>query len=177
MSDQLVTIASFEDATQARVALEALEAAGIKAALTDGESMSLFGGTPALAGFQLLVRGEDTERAGLILDEAFDPENVDEEELAAQAEAAGTEERPAEAPPVTLQDRERDAGTAFATALIGLLIPIVIPLFTIPRILSASSGPGRLGRRARVYLFVAGTIAVLWSFLLLSALFLLRSSQ
>lgn len=175
MTDRLVTIATFRDVAQAHIARSALEAAGIKAALTEEEGSSLFGSTPAVGGVHLLVREEDGEGAGRVLDETFDPRQMDEEELAAQAEAAGTQEEPeVQAPPETVRDRENDAGNALLCSLIGFFIPLVL-MWTAILILRASSGPGRLSRRGRLYLVIAGSIVASWFILFMTALAMLRA--
>jgi hypothetical protein len=92
MSGQLVTIATFDLPTKARIAQNVLEKAGIKAVVTDEAIVTmdwLLGN--AVGWVKVQVLDEDAERAVAALEESLgtgdDP--VDQEALAAEAVAGG----------------------------------------------------------------------------------------
>jgi hypothetical protein len=106
MAGRLVTIATFENATQAQVAKNALEAEGIRAVLGDEMTVDLFWNlSNAIGGVKVQVLEENADRAVEILERELGPDEggeVDEEQLAAAASASareGEEERAAEAGP------------------------------------------------------------------------------
>ena len=103
MAGRLVTIATFDQAAQARLAENALKEAGIQAAVSDETLVAmdwLLSG--AVGGVKVQVWEEDAERAVAVLEnqfgangEGFGGADVAPEELAAQAEAtADGEEEP-----------------------------------------------------------------------------------
>ena len=106
MAGNLVTVATFDKPAKARLAQNALEAAGIKAAVTDETVVAMDWLLGAAVGWvKVQVMEEDAERAVAVLEEALgagtDP--VDPEALAAEAEAAAPEDgsEPPELPPTT----------------------------------------------------------------------------
>src|SRR5215510_13066890 len=95
MSDQLVTIATFDIPAKAHVARGTLEAAGIRAVVNNEEAVSALWLPTALGGVKVQVLEEDAERAVAVLEKELGPDEsgpISEEQLAAEAEAAGKEE-------------------------------------------------------------------------------------
>src|SRR5262245_48491290 len=101
MSGRLVTIATFDQPAKARLAQNELTAAGIRATVADESTVALdwlLGN--AIGWVKVQVLEEDAERAVAVLEETLGTdEEVDEEKLAAEAEAAGPEDEADEAPP------------------------------------------------------------------------------
>lgn len=92
MAGKLVTIARFDLAGQAHLAKNALDAAGIRATLADEALVAMdWLLSTAVGGIKVQVLEEDADRAVEVLEQALgsDPGPVDEEALAAEAEAAG----------------------------------------------------------------------------------------
>jgi hypothetical protein len=118
----------------------------------------------AIGWIKVQVLEEDAERAVATLEGSLggDTEPVDEEELAAEAEAAPAEDpidagQQHEAPVDPIAEaaaRENEAGTALAAAILGIVIPIAT-LYAIVLILQASSGPGKLSRGGKFQLAAA----------------------
>lgn len=164
MAGRLVTIATFDQAGQAHVAKNALEAAGIRAAVVNEETMSVFGQiSTALGGIKVQVFEEDEERAVGVLDEKFEEGPLNEADLAAQAEAEAPEdaneaaERPAALPSDPAADsyaREKDARFALLAVCFGFCIPAG-HLLAVVMIMQAFSGPGALSRRGRNHVYAA----------------------
>src|SRR5436309_3053264 len=101
MGTRLVTIATFDQAAQARLAQNALREAGIQAAVSDESLIAMdWLLSNAVGGVKVQVREEDAEKAVGVLEREFGAngellgpaERVDPEELAAEAEAAAPEE-------------------------------------------------------------------------------------
>ena len=90
MANELETVATFTDLTQAQSARSALESAEIENALQDEATGSLdWGMMPAMGGLRLQVRSADAERAREVLaglgqpgELARDPEEVEHFEAA-----------------------------------------------------------------------------------------------
>ncbi len=110
MAGKLVTIATFDLAGQAHIAKNALEAVGIKSVLADEQTVAMdWLLSNAIGGIKVQVLEEDAERAVAALEESLgSDEPVDEEMMAAEAEAAEKEDLdepsdpaapPADAPP------------------------------------------------------------------------------
>ena len=187
MADRLVTIATFDRVTEAHFAQSALEAAGIKAAISNEDTAPLLGQfTIAESGIKVLVQEQDEERAVKVLDEAFEDKPLNEAELAAQAEAEEPEdaneaaEKPAVPPSDPVADsiaREKDARTALLAACLGWGTCGIGHLFAIVMILSASSGPGQLSRRGWYHVYAAGLIAFAPVVLLVAILIALKQGQ
>lgn len=78
MDDNLETVATFTDLTQAQAARSALKAADISVFLRDENTGSIdWGLMPALGGLRLEVNGEDAERAREVLAElALEPASL-----------------------------------------------------------------------------------------------------
>lgn len=167
MAGRLVTIATFEQLAEAHATKSALENAGLPTALDNEQTASVFGQVPSIAGIRLLVREEDESRAAKVLDEMFEHEAVDEQELAALTEAAHAEDAveagqqppPAVAPGADSAARERDARIALQAACLGWVTAGIGHLFAIVMIMNAASGPGTLSRRGWRHVYAAGLIA------------------
>jgi hypothetical protein len=168
MAGRLVTIATFDRVTEAHFAQGALDAAGIKAAISNEDTAPLFGQfAVAVSGIKVMVQEEDEERAVKVLDDAFEDSPLDEAELEAQAESEAPENlNEAEEHAVVLPSdpaadsasRENDARTAVLAACLGWLTCGIGHMFAIVMILTAASGPGKLTRQAKGNLYVAGFI-------------------
>jgi len=183
MAGKLVTIATFGHSSDAHIARSALEAAGIPVTLNNEETTALFGpATTALGSIRLVVREEDEEQAVKVLDDTFGGEQVDDADLAAQAEAAEPEEAQEAAKAAAIESdpdadsaaREKDARVAINAAFIGLIFPLAT-LFAIVMILQASSGPGKLSPRGKSNLYGAILVAFGPVFLVVTTILLLRS--
>ena len=156
MQDSLVTIATFNDATQAAIASQHLEQEGIKTFLMDAETVTMaWQLSSALGGVKLMVARENADLAEEILDRVR--ETVREEEAAARF-AVQPGDPPAEPdlddrPP---SERELDAERAFKAAVFGLLIwPIMfLAIWLILRVVD-SSGPIPPRARRQFYIAVA----------------------
>lgn len=181
MAGRLVTIATFENSTQSQVAKNALEAEGISAVLGDQMTVDLFWNlSNAIGGVKVQVLEEDVERAVAVLEKELGPaEKIDEEELAAEAEAALPEEG-AEPPPKTvpasganpsgapappddippLSDRDWHARGLFFVAWFGLAVP-PIAFVALYFFLNAAFGRGELSPRGRYNLFVGGVLTAI----------------
>lgn len=166
MSDRLVTIAVFGQSADAHLARGALEAAGIRVALQNEETSSLFGSmsTP-LGGVRLVVLAEDEPAALKVLDEAFGPnEPIGEDELAAQAVAAAPNAAAAEAaetvsdPALDALYAERDR-RAVAATFFGYTLPFGALLFFI--FVGLWSNRRRLTRVERATIRVASFLVFL----------------
>lgn len=94
MAGRIVTVARFDQAGQAHVARNALEAAGIKSVITDEAVVSMdWFLSNAVGGIKVQVLEEDAERALAALNQALgEEEPLDDEAMAAEAEAAGRED-------------------------------------------------------------------------------------
>lgn len=186
MAGNLVTIATFDQPPKARLAHNALEAAGIRAVVTDETTVAmdwLLGN--AVGWVKVQVLEEDAERAVTVLEESLGTGPVDEEELAAEAEAAGVEddeppERPrgrtsselgptaqapaaatGAAPPTEGEEpaTERDEYTSrmFMAAIFGLVVPLLW-FYAVYLFLNAAFGEGPLSPRSRTKLRAGGVI-------------------
>jgi len=166
MAGKLVTIARFDLAGQAHIAKNALEAAGIRSVLADEQIVAMdWLLSNAVGGIKVQVLEEDAERAVSTLEEALgSDEPVDEETMAAEAEAAekeGIDELaepvapPTDAPitsvgtsteeDMTGMASERDdyARRFFFAAFFGLVVPLLW-FYAIYLFLNAAFGEGSL---------------------------------
>ena len=158
MQDSLVTIATFNDATQAAIASQHLEQEGIKTFLMDAETVTMaWQLSSALGGVKLMVARENADLAEEILDRVR--ETVREEEAAARFAVQPGDppgDPPAEPdlddrPP---SERELDAERAFKAAVFGLLCwPIMF--LTIWLILKVIDSSGPMPARARRQFYIA----------------------
>ncbi|VTS03873.1 Uncharacterized protein OS=Vibrio orientalis CIP 102891 = ATCC 33934 GN=VIA_002736 PE=4 SV=1: DUF2007 [Gemmata massiliana] len=182
MAGRLVTIARFDLAGQAHIARNALDAAGIKAVITDEAIVAMdWLLSNAVGGIKVQVLEEDADRALAVLEQALgsdEPdEPVDEEALAAEAEAAGAEEQdelptpktllapelpaPPVASPTSIErpprSREDYARSLLFIAWIGLAFPPVwfVALYFF---FNAAFGSGPLSPRGRYNLLVGSLV-------------------
>jgi hypothetical protein len=192
MSGRLVTVATFENSTQAQVAKLALEAQGIRAILGDEMTVDLFWTlSNAISGVKVQVLEADADRAVQILERELGPDDdgeVDEEQLAAEAESAAREEEQAGAAEVgpasvraSAPEPPQPAGTAalpaedagpppaerdwyarglFFVAWFGLVLPPVA-FIALYFFLNAAFGSGPISARGRFNLFVGGVVTSL----------------
>jgi hypothetical protein len=185
MAGRLVTIATFDNPAKARLAQNALEGAGIKAAVADEAIVQmdwLLGG--AVGWVKVQVMEADAERAVAVLEEAFgSDEPVDAATLAAEAEAAGmgleselpqgppaaftpTDPLSAPAPPDEEErppsERDEYARRFFFAAVFSL---VFWPLwfYAVYLFLNAAFGEGAISSRAKRKLLFGGVILVFCS--------------
>lgn len=145
MAQKLVTIARFQDPVEAALARNRLEAAGIKAALSDENLVAMdWLLTNAIGGIKLMVLDSDSDRAVDVLEEAAAAaedipavvEGSTEEVEGAPEEEAGIAEamtapgwgapEPDDPEPI-LTAREQDAHRAFKGAIFGMLFwPLLV---------------------------------------------------
>jgi hypothetical protein len=179
---QLVTIATFDQPAQARLAKNALDEAGIRSAVNDESLVAMdWLLSNAVGGIKVQVWEEDADRAVSVLERNFGEDGqglgtkISPEELAAQAEAATPEEgeepdaeRPApstpsepesaDAPP-TPESREDYARRMVFTSMLGLVFP-PIAAYAVYLFLNAAFGEGTLSSRGRMNLFVGGMMTL-----------------
>ena len=138
MLGRLITLETYNNAMQARLALNYLEAAGIRCVLADEVAVtSGFSGlTNAIGGIKLQVAEEDLERASDLLDEVENQHRSQSEPIS-EAETAADEvaEKPIQPEPKPGADdeedepplnvREENAERAYRAVLVGYMI---IPL-------------------------------------------------
>lgn len=184
MGTRLVTIATFDLAAQARLAQNALQEAGIQAAVNDETLVAMeWVLSNAVGGIKVQVREEDAERAVVTLEVAFGKNGerlgtaVDPDQFAAEAEAAprDPDEPPDDVPsappavpgpeaeePASPDPYSRDgyAKRLVFTAWLGLGFPPLV-FYTPYLFLNAAFGAGELSPRGRYNLFVGGLIVAL----------------
>jgi hypothetical protein len=199
MAGNLVTIATFDLPAKARLAQNELEAAGIKATVADEQTVTmdwLLGN--AIGWVKVQVLEEDAERAVAVLEESLGKdEPVDEETLAAEAEAAQVEEggepperpeprvlvaseapAPAAAPDPEaeppLTERDEYARRFFLAAVFGL---VFVPLwfYAVYLFLNAAFGEGPLSDRGKNKLIGGGVVLAAGSFMAFIALVMFPS--
>lgn len=187
---RIVTVARFDQAGQAHVAKNALEAAGIRAVIADETVVSMdWFLSNAVGGIKVQVLEEDAERAVAALEAALGSEGepLDEDALAAEAEAMSAE-HPDEQPSASsgppsgvfpsvatmvepgrrVSERDQYARRFLLAALFGLVMP---PLwfYAIYLFFTAVFGDGPLSERggnrvaAGVFVMMAGAVVVLWT--------------
>ncbi len=167
MSDALVTLASFADPTEAALARNALEEAGIRAALSDETMVSMFWHmTGAVGGVKLLVAASDLVRAEALLAE-LRAEPLDgtagHSTDAPAADGDQPDDEPGREPDdedwPALSPREQDAERALKSAILGILFcPLQVYACWLLVKVFASSQP--LAPRQRTRALVAGAICL-----------------
>jgi hypothetical protein len=173
MAGKLVTIATFDQPPKARLAQNALEAAGIKATVADENTIAMDWLLGAAIGWvKVQVLEEDAERAVAVLEETMGKEEpVGEEELAAEAESTAPDEdepapfppaRPAGAPAEEIaepkpSERDEYARRFFFAAVFSLVFG---PLwfYAVYLFLNAAFGEGPISSRAKRKLFVGDAV-------------------
>jgi hypothetical protein len=189
MAGNLVTIATFDLPPKARLAQNILEKAGIKAVVTDETVVAmdwLLGN--AVGWVKVQVLEEDAERAVTALEESLGggEDALEEEALAAEAEAAPREDVEDSLPPAVrrdvivpvsaasgarydefllraddgepeLSERDQYARRLYLTAVFSVAVP---PLwfYAIYLFLNAAFGEGPLSERGRSHLIRGGLI-------------------
>jgi hypothetical protein len=148
MADRLITIARFDQPAKARLAQNALDAAGIKAAVADETTIGMDWLLGAAVGWvKVQVIEENAERAVAVLEEQFGErgegfgERVTPEELEAQAAGAAAEDEQPEPdlqtqttrqePPDTSDPYDPYGREAYArrVAFTGILILVFVPFW------------------------------------------------
>ena len=177
MGKRLVTIATFDQAAQARLAKNVLDDAGIQSTVNDESIVAMdWLLSNAVGGVKVQVWEEDAERAVVALEEKLGADGegfhspITPEELAAEAEAAIPEEgEETEAPalvgtigpiePEVTTNRDDYARRSAFAGILGLIIPPVAA-FAVYLFLNGALGEGTLSPRGRLNLFVGGFMAV-----------------
>jgi len=175
MSRKLVTVATFDQSAQARLAQNAIQSAGIQATVNDESLVAMdWLLSNAVGGVKIQVWEEDADRAVEVLEGQFGADGagfgaaaIDPEELASEAEAAGRDEpasgiepRASEPEPPTeyANEREEYARRLVFTSLLGLvLFPVAV--YAVYLLLNAAFGQGELSARGRFNLVLGGLMA------------------
>lgn len=182
MANRLVTLATFDTIAQAHVAKGELEAIGVRAFLTDEETVGmLWHFANALGGVKIQIAEEDSERAVALLRERFGTESeepLDGPSLEEQALAMPREDEddpePAVAPPEVFAPaveepptpREENARKLLLVAWLGIIIP-PLSFFALYVLLKSMFGAGPLSRQGRINV-VAGALWMIPCLLLMS---------
>ena len=187
MAGRLVTIATFDQAGQAHIAKNALEAAGLRAVLTDEAIVAMdWLLSNAVGGIKVQVLEEDADRAVSVLEESLGSdgpgEPLDDEAMAAEAEAAGAEDDEPP-PPATepeppddaaeLSERDEYARRLVWAGFFGIIVPLLW-FYAIYLFLNATFGPGPLSERGRRNRFFGGSMLALGFFTALYLIWLYR---
>jgi hypothetical protein len=179
VSKRLVTIATFDQVAQARLAENALKDTGISAMISDENLVAMdWLLSSAVGGVKVQVWEEDVEKAVSVLETRFGEHgegfgaNVSPEDLTIQAEAAtpepGEESVPAhstpqtEAPesmPAAPESREEYARRLVFSAMLGLVFPPVAA-YAVYLFLNAAFGEGHLSSRGKFNLYLGGLMAL-----------------
>lgn len=136
MLGRLITVEAYQNAMQAHLAKNHLEAAGIHSVLPDEHSVSnLWHLSGAIGGIKLQVAESDLERAEAVLD-ALENHRSDAASVSVDVDAddddAEDEPKPEQKPPdkedaedeeSKLNPREQNAERAYPAALIGMVFP------------------------------------------------------
>ena len=177
MSKRLVTIATFDQAAQARLAENALKEAGIAVTVNDESLVAMdWLLSNAVGGVKVQVWEDDADRAVSVLEQNFGEHGeglgtkLTDEELAAQAEAAEPEEPDTqpqlantpdtvdtETPPAP-ESREDYARRLVFASVLGLVFPPIAG-YAIYLLLNAVFGEGKLSPRGRFNVYIGGVMA------------------
>jgi hypothetical protein len=181
MGKRLVTIATFDQAAQARLAKNALDEEGIQSAVNDENLVAMdWLLSNAVGGVKVQVWEEDADRAVAVLERKFGEHGeglgaapVAPEEFAAEAEAAPQDEGEESPPPpepgesdaiAPPSEREEYARRLVFTSIIGLVLPPVA-VYALYLLLNALFGAGELSPRGRLNLslgIVMTLVGVVW---------------
>jgi hypothetical protein len=158
VSDELRTVATFANAADAAIARNALEAAGLRAAVADEYTLTADPLLHGAIGFiKVQVRAADLERAAEVLADAesLPPSVLTEAALAAGPGDEGDEGDTAdEFPPES--EGERLVRYAFRAAVMGLLAcPPLLHVYSLYLLLRVAVSPGELPPAANVRFYVA----------------------
>jgi hypothetical protein len=168
MGKRMVTIATFDQPAQARIAENVLKEVGIPVTVADETIVAMdWLLSNAVGGIKVQVWEEDADRAVAALERELGEHGealgaVTPAELAAEAEAEEREHeeespRPADAtdPPPPSGEREEAARRLFFVAWIGLVFPPVA-FYALYLFLNAAFGEGELSPRGKLNLGVGG---------------------
>jgi hypothetical protein len=176
--DKLLTVATYDDAVSARLALNQLHQAGLAAVLSDESTVAMdWLLSNAIGGIKVQVNPKDVTIARRLIEEherqraAADgapaplADEIEEESVGVETPAAGADEVPGaedepdleEEPPLTT--RERDGLRAFRGAMLGILFP-PIELYVLYLVIKVFVSQEQLGARYR-NMACAGAIIML----------------
>ncbi len=181
-SDELVTVATYDDAVSARMALNHLCEAGLAAVLSDESTVAMdWLLSNAIGGIKVQVHSKDLTIAHQLLDEhhrheaavdgAAETETFAAEMAAANVDAESLGDREGEAPgpddeeddleeEPPLTTRERDGLRAFRGALLGILFP-PIEFYVLYLVYKVFVSDERLGARYRNMACAAAVIMLI----------------
>lgn len=172
---RLVTIATFGEAPQAHLARNALEAAGIQAAIADESLIGMdWLMSNAIGGVKVQVREEDAERAVAVLEESLgNTDPVDPQQLAEEAEAEPPEDETLQSagavdppePVVALPNRE-DYARRFVFASILAVFCAPAAFYAVYLFMNAMFSDGELSSRGRMNLWIGSVLTVAMLFFL-----------
>lgn len=180
MGKRLVTIATFDQPAQARLAKNALDEEGIQSAISDENLVAMdWLLSNAVGGVKVQVWEEDADRAVAVLERRFGEHGeglgtaVSPAELAAAAEAAPPDEGEEPPPPADPgesdvipppSEREEYARRLVFTSIIGLVFPPVAA-YAVYLLLNALFAEGGLSSRGRLNLglgILMTLVTVVW---------------
>jgi hypothetical protein len=166
-NDELVTVATFDDAVSARMAFNYVREASLRAVLSDENTVTMdWLLSNAIGGIKVQVNSKDVARAYQLLEDHqrqragadTEPERlldeIDEESMAAEAIASGQADVVIEEEEPDLEEeplpstREQFASRAFRGALLGILLP-PLELYVLYLVLRVFISNERLGARYR----------------------------
>ncbi|MDB5311996.1 MAG: hypothetical protein JWO38_6198 [Gemmataceae bacterium] len=176
MGTRLVTIATFDQPAKARLAENALRAAGVQVTVSDESLVAMdWLLSSAVGGVKVQVWEEDADRAVNVLEREFGedgaglgPVDINPTELAAEAEGSTSEEdtdrpervsveEPEEPPTAAPYSPDEYARRMVFAAILGLIFwPVAF--YALYLFLNAVFGEGRLSRRGRFNLFIGGLL-------------------
>jgi hypothetical protein len=177
--DELVTVASYDDAVSARIAFNHVREAGLLAVLSDENTVAMdWLLSNAIGGIKIQVNRKDVTRARQLIDEherdrAGDDDEpapltgeMDEASVAALALASGPDDDLIEEDEPDLEEepprstREQFAVYAFRGALLGILLP-PIELYVLYLLFRVFVSDERLGARYRKLAGVAAIVMLI----------------
>ncbi len=154
-NDELVTVATYDDAVSARMALNHLCEAGLAAVLSDESTVAMdWLLSNAIGGIKVQVHSKDAVMAHRLLEEHHRGDGEAEEVARADDEIEDDDEADIEEEP-PLSDRERNGVRAFRGALLGILFP-PIEFYVLYLMYKVFVSDERLGPRYRNMAWAAG---------------------
>jgi hypothetical protein len=166
IDDELVTVASFDDAVSARLAFNHVREGGVLAVLSDENTVTMdWLLSNAIGGIKIQVNPKDAARARELIDDHERPrasadtepgpltDEIDDESMAALALASGPADVLIEDEEPDIEEelpstREQFASRAFRGALLGILLP-PLELYVLYLVLRVFVSDERLGARYR----------------------------
>jgi hypothetical protein len=166
--DDLVTVATFMTAPEAHIARNALDAAGIRSVVTDGETVAMdWLLSNAIGGVKVQCRAADAERAAELINNHFGRDDVSADPGVDAAEmtddgphADETEAGPPPPDPDQLDaERQRNAYQLVFVAFFGLLF-CPLQFYAAYLLLITAFGDGQLTPQSRFHLILGGMLNI-----------------